>query len=259
MPVSAAPRRRCSGPAACSSTWHRCVRRSCPTTPSPTSTRADPAGTDGRPAASAVQHRGHPPRCRSHRTARGLAGPMVNVMLFHQKMTLGDIEGEYHIVTSGPVEDLLVNFFQSGSPTKHSWSPGESRTLLAEALHTHHRRFPRTGGGVRAGLRRHAGRRHPRREFGGGCQLLRTAAQLEFWSRELAGLPDILSLPSDRPRRQARPRQRPGGLRDPRGGAPGRRRAVRGRGCTVFAAVHARWWCCWHAWPTSTTSRSARR
>ena len=37
MPSRLAPRRRCSGPAACSSTWHRCVRRSCPTTPSPTS------------------------------------------------------------------------------------------------------------------------------------------------------------------------------------------------------------------------------
>ncbi|MGY5036913.1 condensation domain-containing protein, partial [Streptomyces sp. 900116325] len=75
-------------------------------------------------------------------TARGLAGPMVNVMLFHQKMTLGDIEGEYHIVTSGPVEDLLVNFFQSGSPTRtfveFRANPGR---YSQEALHTHHRRF----------------------------------------------------------------------------------------------------------------------
>ena len=46
------------------------------------------------------------------------AGPMVNVMLFHQELTLGDIRGEFHIMTSGPVEDLLVNIYQSGTPAK---------------------------------------------------------------------------------------------------------------------------------------------
>lgn len=75
-------------------------------------------------------------------TARGLAGPMVNVMLFHQQMTLGPIVGEYHIVTSGPVEDLLVNFVQSGTPTRtfveFRANPGR---YTEDALRTHHRRF----------------------------------------------------------------------------------------------------------------------
>ena len=39
---------------------------------------------------------------------QGLTGPMVNVMLFRQEITLGSVVGEYHIVTSGPVQDLLV-------------------------------------------------------------------------------------------------------------------------------------------------------
>ena len=42
------------------------------------------------------------------------AGPMVNVMLFRQEVQLGEVVGEYHIVTSGPVDDLLVNVYPSG-------------------------------------------------------------------------------------------------------------------------------------------------
>ncbi|BCN49113.1 hypothetical protein RE9416_24140 [Prescottella equi] len=174
-------------------------------------------------------------------TARGLAGPMVNVMLFHQKMTLGDIEGEYHIVTSGPVEDLLVNFFQSGSPTRtfveFRANPGR---YSQEALHTHHRRFLElVEEFVQASADTRVADIHAESSVV-GAQLLRTAAQLEFWSRELAGLPDILSLPSDRPRpaRRALASDRvdfeiPAAVH----------RAVvaqsEARGCTVFAAVHA--------------------
>ncbi len=47
-----------------------------------------------------------------------LSGPMMNVMLFRQEITLGPLTGEYHIVTSGPVEDLLVNVYQSGDPAQ---------------------------------------------------------------------------------------------------------------------------------------------
>ncbi|WFR71263.1 condensation domain-containing protein [Prescottella defluvii] len=62
----------------------------------------------------------------------------------------------------------------------------------------------------------------------------------KFWSRELEGLPDILSLPSDRPRPARRALD---GGRVEFAISPDSHRVLvelaRQRGCTTFAAVHA--------------------
>ncbi|MGB7363995.1 MAG: amino acid adenylation domain-containing protein, partial [Rhodococcus sp. (in: high G+C Gram-positive bacteria)] len=42
---------------------------------------------------------------------RGLFGPTVNLMLFDNELVLGDVSGEYHVLTTGPVEDLAVNLY----------------------------------------------------------------------------------------------------------------------------------------------------
>ncbi len=173
-------------------------------------------------------------------TARGLAGPMVNVMLFHQKMTLGDIEGEYHIVTSGPVEDLLVNFFQSGSPTRtfveFRANPGR---YSQEALHTHHRgssnwwrsscRPPPTRGSPTS---------TPRvRWWVPNCCAPRrnSSSGRGSWP----ACPTSCRCRRTGPARHGAPSPATGGLRDPRGGARAVVAQSEARGCTVFAAVHA--------------------
>ncbi|MGQ4618503.1 condensation domain-containing protein, partial [Nocardia sp. R7R-8] len=52
------------------------------------------------------------------RGLRRFAGPMVNVMFFPQKIRFGDLIGDFHILSSGPVEDLLVNLYQTGEPPR---------------------------------------------------------------------------------------------------------------------------------------------
>jgi amino acid adenylation domain-containing protein len=42
---------------------------------------------------------------------RGLFGPAVNLMLFQNEITLGSVSGSYHVLTTGPVEDLAINLY----------------------------------------------------------------------------------------------------------------------------------------------------
>ncbi|WP_143542238.1 amino acid adenylation domain-containing protein, partial [Rhodococcus sp. 1163] len=72
----------------------------------------------------------------------GLLAPMVNVMLFHQEIHLGPIAGEFNIVTSGPVDDLLVNIYQSGSPARTFIDfRGNPNRYIDADLARHHRGF----------------------------------------------------------------------------------------------------------------------
>ncbi|MGU3435723.1 amino acid adenylation domain-containing protein [Actinomycetes bacterium M1A6_2h] len=42
---------------------------------------------------------------------RGLFGPAVNLMLFQNEIKLGSVSGSYHVLTTGPVEDLAINLY----------------------------------------------------------------------------------------------------------------------------------------------------
>nr|WP_245814063.1 non-ribosomal peptide synthetase [Rhodococcus marinonascens] len=126
--------------------------------------------------------------------AEALSGPMINVMLFHQELALGPLTGEYHIVTSGPVEDLLVNVYQSGTPTQtfvHFLA--NPNRYDADEVREHHRRFVELLG-----------------EFlvadadAVMSAIHEDTARLAFWTRALADAPPLMELPADRPR-PARP------------------------------------------------------
>ncbi len=124
------------------------------------------------------------------------AGPMVNVMLFHQQISLGDIRGDFHIMTSGPVEDLLVNIYLSGTPARtHLDFRGNPHRYDEDELRGHHRDFttlldaflgaaPATAVADIDPVTARVGR-----------QRRRTATDLAFWRARSADLPDLLALP----------------------------------------------------------------
>ncbi|MDJ0361945.1 amino acid adenylation domain-containing protein [Rhodococcus sp. H29-C3] len=48
----------------------------------------------------------------------GQFGPTINVMMFANNITVGDLDGQIHIVTTGPVADLAVNIYPSRTATQ---------------------------------------------------------------------------------------------------------------------------------------------
>ncbi|MCQ4122724.1 non-ribosomal peptide synthetase, partial [Rhodococcus tibetensis] len=134
-------------------------------------------------------------------SARRLTGPMVNVMLFHPEITLGAVTGEFHVVTSGPVEDLLVNVYRSGTPEKTLVEfRGNPHRYTEEELSRHHHAFV-------ALLQELLGARpedatadvHPETAIE-GARRRRKVAQLDYWKQALDSLPGDNILPSDHPR-----------------------------------------------------------
>ncbi|MEV0947913.1 amino acid adenylation domain-containing protein, partial [Rhodococcus sp. NPDC049939] len=126
--------------------------------------------------------------------ADALSGPMVNVMLFQQKLALGSITGQYHIVTSGPVEDLLVNVYQSGTPSQTfvQFLANPDR-YGAEDVRDHHRQFSELLGEFLEA-----------EDDTAISTIHDDSARLEYWIRVLSGAPPLVELPADHPR-QARP------------------------------------------------------
>ncbi|MGV9869927.1 amino acid adenylation domain-containing protein, partial [Rhodococcus koreensis] len=74
--------------------------------------------------------------------ADSLSGPMVNVMLFHPRIQLGPLTGDFHVVTSGPVEDLLVNVYRTAAGGRMVVEfRGNPHRYSREELARHHRSF----------------------------------------------------------------------------------------------------------------------
>ncbi|OWY79479.1 condensation domain-containing protein, partial [Rhodococcus sp. BUPNP1] len=124
------------------------------------------------------------------------AGPMVNVMLFRQEIVLGDIRGEFHIMTSGPVEDLLVNIYQSGDPARTFLDfRGNPHRYDEDELRTHHDRFvDLLDDFLRSAPDRAVAAIHPA-SVTLGEQRRRAAAAAGFWRERLADAPERLELP----------------------------------------------------------------
>ncbi|MET8796917.1 amino acid adenylation domain-containing protein [Nocardia sp. NPDC004568] len=172
---------------------------------------------------------------------RRYAGPMVNVMFFPQEIRLGPVTGEFHILSSGPVEDLLVDLYQTGDPPRtilHFMANPDLYTRDELAAHrTGFARFldafaaaaPDTG----------LGQVHPD-SARTGARIRRRRATLAFWRETLADLPEELPLPFDRPRpavSSGRRGSRRFGLSVDLAGAL--EEVARARDTSLFTVVHA--------------------
>ncbi|MEV0296671.1 amino acid adenylation domain-containing protein, partial [Nocardia sp. NPDC050710] len=67
-------------------------------------------------------------------------GPWVNIMLFHSEVTLGPMVGQLNVLSTGSIEDLGVNFYQSGTRSHIDFETNPNLYTEEEAR-THHSRF----------------------------------------------------------------------------------------------------------------------
>ncbi|MBF6370541.1 hypothetical protein IU469_33335, partial [Nocardia puris] len=68
-------------------------------------------------------------------------GPWVNIMLFHSEMTLGPMVGQLHVLSTGSIEDLGVNFYQSVAGSRsHIDFETNPNLYSAEEAAAHHGR-----------------------------------------------------------------------------------------------------------------------
>ncbi|MTE12401.1 non-ribosomal peptide synthetase [Nocardia aurantiaca] len=73
---------------------------------------------------------------------RGMTGPVINIMLFPAAIDFEGVESSLHVVTSGPIEDLFVNFYQHGAGGPiHVDFAANPRLYDEDSLIRHHRRF----------------------------------------------------------------------------------------------------------------------
>ncbi|MDJ0429704.1 non-ribosomal peptide synthetase [Rhodococcus qingshengii] len=73
---------------------------------------------------------------------RGFHGPLINLMLFHSGITLGDAHGELNVISTGPIEDLSVNVYQTSAAEEIQIDFAANPDLYTnEDISRHHRRF----------------------------------------------------------------------------------------------------------------------
>ncbi|QCQ91442.1 amino acid adenylation domain-containing protein [Rhodococcus sp. SGAir0479] len=79
-----------------------------------------------------------------HGGGRGFSGPLLNLMLFPAELRLGATRSALEVLSSGPVEDLLVNVYRYGpsAPLRLDLK-ANPRLYDADTLRTHHERFRR--------------------------------------------------------------------------------------------------------------------
>ncbi|MEU7144576.1 amino acid adenylation domain-containing protein [Nocardia sp. NPDC046473] len=76
------------------------------------------------------------------RGSRGLFGPSINIMLFHNEIRLGDTAGSVHVVSTGPVEDLSINIYNGPrNAGLHVDFVANPDRYAVDELRDHHRRF----------------------------------------------------------------------------------------------------------------------
>ncbi|NGP08542.1 AMP-binding protein, partial [Rhodococcus sp. 14C212] len=167
--------------------------------------------------------------------------PLVNVMLFDQKLQLGAVVGRIHVLSRGPVGDRVISVYRSGTPAQtllefradpSRYSDGEVHAQcgrVAELLEEFVAAAPDVAlDSVHESSAREGARRY------------RDAAQLDYWKSVLADRPETLELPGDRPR-PAHPSARRDRIESSVDARIHRRLTAlaRERGTGVFTAVHA--------------------
>ncbi|GGF97249.1 hypothetical protein GCM10007304_09020 [Rhodococcoides trifolii] len=77
-------------------------------------------------------------------THRGLFGPSVNIMLFHDELRLGSVYGSYNVLSTGPIEDLALNVYpgSDASSLRIDFEANPNRYDM-ERLQGHRDRFVR--------------------------------------------------------------------------------------------------------------------
>ncbi|MFV9454309.1 amino acid adenylation domain-containing protein, partial [Rhodococcus sp. NM-2] len=131
-----------------------------------------------------------------------LSGPMVNVMLFRPRIRFGPLTGDFHVVTSGPVADLLVNVYRTAAAGRmvvefrgnpHRYSRDELARHLRSFVGLLEEFLAADPGDPVAGV--HAETAHE------GVRSRRRTADLDYWRTMLADLPHDTPLPRDYTRR----------------------------------------------------------
>ncbi|MCA1006871.1 amino acid adenylation domain-containing protein [Rhodococcus hoagii] len=79
-----------------------------------------------------------------HGAGRGFSGPLLNLMLFPEELRLGGTRTALDVLSSGPIEDLLVNVYRYGPSGPIRLDFKANPQLYDDAtLRTHHERFAR--------------------------------------------------------------------------------------------------------------------
>ncbi|MBH0780947.1 non-ribosomal peptide synthase/polyketide synthase [Nocardia bovistercoris] len=81
-----------------------------------------------------AEHDGRPAR-------RALFGPLANIMLFSSDLTLGTTSGRYHVLSTGPVEDLSLNVYYGERDSVHVDFEANPNLYRDDDLARHHARF----------------------------------------------------------------------------------------------------------------------
>ncbi|MFE3794902.1 amino acid adenylation domain-containing protein [Nocardia tengchongensis] len=129
------------------------------------------------------------------------AGPVVNVMLFDHKLQFGPVTGDFHLLSSGPVEDVLVDVYRIGDPPRTVLHFLANPNLYTDReLSAHCTGFAEfLDEFAAAGSDTELEQVDPR-SVAEGAGIRRRRENLAFWRDALADLPEDLPLPFDRPR-----------------------------------------------------------
>ncbi|MFC9996215.1 non-ribosomal peptide synthase/polyketide synthase [Nocardia sp. NPDC127526] len=74
-------------------------------------------------------------------TRRALFGPLVNIMLFDLSLPLADAQARYHVLTTGPVEDLSLQLYHAGAEQVVLELEANPNLYGGDDIARHHARF----------------------------------------------------------------------------------------------------------------------